>query len=132
MEKQFNKTLPHNPFYVDIQTNRVSKVSEIRATYQTKVKLSESPIIKRALDTYVLLSEFYLPYLEFKEVCMLILLNRAHKVKGVYKVSEGSIGATLIDPKEIFSIMKYGIFYLMHKNYKGLNKGLEIIKSLVI
>ena len=96
--------LKHNPFYVDPKTNTAQKVSELKASYQTKIKIENSPKIHTSKDAYVLLKNYYLPYIEFKEVFMLLLLNQSNRVKGVYKVSEGGISGTVVDPREIFAI----------------------------
>jgi DNA repair protein RadC len=41
--------------------------------------------------------------MELKEEFYILLLNRANRVKGWYKVSEGGTAGTVVDPKLIFS-----------------------------
>ena len=60
--------------------------------------------------------------MEFKEEFYVILLNRANKVLGWYKVSEGGMSGTVVDPKLIFSIALKGLacsIVLAHNHPSG-------------
>ena len=42
--------------------------------------------------------------IELKEEFYILLLSRSNKVKGYYKVSEGGVSGTVVDPKIVFSV----------------------------
>ena len=42
--------------------------------------------------------------MEFREEFYIMLLNRANKIKGWFRVSEGGTAGTVVDPKVIFAI----------------------------
>lgn len=75
--------------------------------------------------------------MEFKEEFYIILLNRANQVLGWYKVSEGGMSGTVVDPKLIFSIALKGLsssLILAHNhpssNLKPSNEDINLTKRL--
>lgn len=42
--------------------------------------------------------------MEFREECYMLLLNRANQVLGWFRVSEGGVAGTILDPRLIFGI----------------------------
>jgi DNA repair protein RadC len=80
------------------------QIAEIELVYRSKVKASERPQITTASDAYqVLLQSWDEGSIEFIEEFMILLLNKANKVLGIYKVSKGGVSGTVADPKVIFA-----------------------------
>src|SRR5688572_18089244 len=78
--------------------------SEIELVYTSKVKASERPCIASSSDAYtLLLNTWEEGKLDFVEQFVILLLNRANKVLGLYKVSTGGVTGTVADPKLIFT-----------------------------
>ena len=79
-------------------------LAEIQVSYRTKVKASERKKITSSKDAESIFREIWSSSMEFKEEFYIILLNRANQVLGWYKVSEGGMSGTVVDPKLVFSI----------------------------
>jgi DNA repair protein RadC len=72
--------------------------SEIELIYKTKVKASERPQITSSVTAYKLTLKSWNPNkIEFLEQFKVLLLNKANRVLGIYKVSTGGITATTLD-----------------------------------
>lgn len=79
------------------------KVSEIQIIY--KPKRGKRPQITCSRDAYVVFTEvFDWDTMEAFESFWMLLLNRANRVIGAYKVSNGSVAGTVVDAKLIFSV----------------------------
>ena len=97
-------------------------LAEIQVSYRTTVKASERKKIINSKDTESILREIWSDGMELKEECYILLLNRASKLLGWYKVSEGGISGTIVDPKLIFSIALKGLacsIVLAHNHPSG-------------
>ena len=82
------------------QTN----VLEIKIVYSAKIKYSERPSIQSSSDIYSLLfSKQNLNNIELQEEFMVLYLNRANWVLGVYHVSAGGIYGTFADTRLILA-----------------------------
>lgn len=93
-----------------MQTNLLNyNLAEIEVSYKTKVKASERRKIESSKDAESIFREIWSHTMELKEEFHMLLLNRANKVLGWYKVSEGGISGTVVDPKLIFSIALKGV-----------------------
>ena len=80
------------------------KVAEIQLTYKSDVKPSLRPKISSSKDAYdVLRNNWDDSRIEFIEQFKVMLLNRAHKVLGIFDVSTGGVSGTVADPKIIFA-----------------------------
>ena len=80
------------------------KVAEIQLTYKSDVKPSLRPNISSSKDAFeVLKSNWDDSWIEFIEQFKVMLLNRAHKVLGIFDVSTGGVSGTVADPKIIFA-----------------------------
>ncbi|HQT23986.1 MAG: DNA repair protein [Sphingobacteriales bacterium 17-39-43] len=80
-------------------------VQELQVTYKQKFKPSDRPKITCSNDSFrVLLSVWNLETIGFIESFKILLLNRAHRVIGVYEVSSGGICGTVADPRVIFAV----------------------------
>ncbi|MFM7429853.1 MAG: RadC family protein [Flammeovirgaceae bacterium] len=79
-------------------------IAEVQLTYSTKVKASERPKINSSRDSYELAKQSWnMQTIELREEMKVILLNNAHRLLGIYKVSEGGVTGTIADPKLIFA-----------------------------
>src|ERR1035437_9536803 len=97
-------------------------LAEIQVSYRTTVKASERRKILNSKDTESILREIWSNGMELKEECYILLLNRASKLLGWYKVSEGGMSGTVVDPKLIFSIALKGLassLVLAHNHPSG-------------
>lgn len=78
-------------------------VAEIQLSYKPQIKASLRPRITSSKDAERILRRHWNDdTLELSESFMIMLLNRANKVLGIYEVSSGGIAGTVADPKLIF------------------------------
>ena len=83
------------------------KVAEIQLNYKSDVKPSLRPKISSSKDAYdVLRNNWDDSRIEFIEQFKVMLLNRAHKVLGIFDVSTGGVSGTVADPKIIIAAIK--------------------------
>jgi len=83
-----------------------TKVSEIKISYRSRIKLSETPKIKSsATAAEVLFSNWNKDEIEVSESFKLLLLNNNNRVKGIFEVSKGGITYTLVDLRIIFGVI---------------------------
>ncbi len=80
------------------------KVAEVKVVYSTLVKNSERQKVVSSKTAYEILKPFYDDFIDFKEASFVILLNRANKVIGVNKISEGGFSGTIVDAKMVFQV----------------------------
>jgi DNA repair protein RadC len=79
------------------------QASEIQLIYKTNVKPSDRPKVTVSQEAYqVFFKNWDQDKIEFVEQFKVMLLNRAHKVLGIFDVSSGGVAATIADPKLIF------------------------------
>ena len=79
------------------------QVSEVELVYKTKIKASERLQVCTSKEVYELLKRYWDENkIEFVEQFKILLLNRANKVLGIYKISTGGLVGTVADPKLIF------------------------------
>lgn len=81
-----------------------SKVSEIAVSYKTSVKPSEQFKITCCEEANKVFREIWSDDMELREEFYMLLLNRNNRVIGWYRVSQGGLNETSVDPKLIFSI----------------------------
>ncbi len=78
-------------------------LAEIEVSYKSKVKSSQLKKITCSQDVYeVLKSIWSMDKIEYIEEFIILCLNRANKVLGWVKISQGGIAGTVCDPKVIF------------------------------
>ena len=81
----------------------LNTVAEIELVYKSKVKPSERPRITSTKEAYqILLQTWDANKIEFVEQFKVVLMNRAHRVLGIYELSSGGIAGTVADPKLVF------------------------------
>lgn len=81
-----------------------AQLAEISVSYKSKVKYSEMRSIVTSKDAVDVFREIWSNTMEIREEFYILLLNRANKVKAWYRVSEGGVSGTVVDPKMIFSV----------------------------
>src|SRR3989337_1007587 len=80
------------------------EVAELQLSYKSKVKASLRPKISRSKDVEDVLRKYWNEdTLELHEQFKILLLNRAHRVIGIFEVSSGGLAGTVADPKLIFA-----------------------------
>jgi len=79
-----------------------NNIAEIHVSYVPIIKNSDRPKITQSSQAYNLFKESWDDTLFLYESFYAMFLNRANKVLGLYKVSEGGISGTVVDPKKIF------------------------------
>lgn len=85
-----------------LQQTDWTQVAEIEIVYKTKVKPSSRPKITNSKDIYpLLLSIWDIDRIELQEEFIVLLLNRANRVLGVYHASKGGLTGTVADPRLI-------------------------------
>ncbi len=84
------------------QLTKSQNLAEVQITYRTKVKPAEREQITSSRDTYEILQRIYInEKIEHVEYFYIMLLNRANKVLGWVKISEGGICSTTADIRVI-------------------------------
>lgn len=78
------------------------EIAEVKLTYKTKVKASERVKIDSSQKAYDLFKPFFEDDMEYKELFYVMYLNRANKVIGIAKISEGGCSGTVADGKIVF------------------------------
>jgi DNA repair protein RadC len=80
----------------------IHQVAEIEITYKNSVRPSERLKITGSKDAFELLKSLWSDKIEYVEEFYVLLMNKANKVLGISKISEGGLSGTLVDPKRIF------------------------------
>lgn len=81
----------------------MAKIAEIQISYRNQNK--EPVQIKSSKDAYDLLFELWDEGLiGLQEEFKVLLLNRAHKVLGIYSLSKGGLTGTVVDPRLVFVV----------------------------
>ena len=81
----------------------ITQVAEISVSYRPAI--ANKPSIKCALDAYVVLREFFTPEtIQLNEQFLVMYLNKANRVLGVYPASVGGITSSIVDLRLILSI----------------------------
>lgn len=80
-----------------------NKVSEIEVSYRPAI--GRKPVIFSALDAYTELLNFFPPEtIALQETFVVMYLNRANRVLGVYQMSKGGITGTVVDIRLLMSV----------------------------
>lgn len=77
-------------------------VAEIGVFFKNKVKPSERPLLRRSTECYQVLKDSWDDYtMDIQETFRVILLNRGHRLLGIYDLSRGTMTGTLVDVRMI-------------------------------
>lgn len=78
--------------------------SEVELIYRTKVKASERPKVTEPKDAYQVFKQAWnMDKIDLAEEFLVMLLNRANMVLGIYHASSGGITGTVADARLIFA-----------------------------
>ena len=78
------------------------KISEVKITYQTRIKSSQRLQIKTSLEAFKIIFDHWdKDSIEHFEEFKLVLLNRANKVLGIASISKGGVSGTVVDVRII-------------------------------
>ncbi|ELR70190.1 DNA repair protein RadC [Fulvivirga imtechensis AK7] len=84
--------------------NKKWEVAEIQLVYKSKVKPSERPSVSSSQTAYeVFIEDWDSDKIGFVEEFKVMLLNRGHRVLGIYNLSCGGTTRTIVDPKLLFA-----------------------------
>lgn len=84
-------------------TKEVFEVAEIELSYKSKVKPSLRPKVGTSHDAANILRQYWEDTkMELVEQFYILVLNRANKVLGFYKVSSGTVAGCYVDAKSVF------------------------------
>lgn len=78
------------------------RIAECRILWNTTVKAADRLKLAASRDVFDLVHLKFGENVETYEEFYVILLNRANRVLGISKISEGGISGTVADPKKIF------------------------------
>jgi len=81
-----------------------SNLAEIEIFYRNKVRLSDMEKVAGSRDVYDVLQRIWSEKIDHVEEFMIVCLNRANRVLGWAKVSQGGLSGTVADPKVIFQV----------------------------
>jgi DNA repair proteins len=85
-------------------SNKVStQVSEIKLTYENKVKAKDRPQITCAKDAYSVLNSNWSDQMALLEEFNILLLDRSNRVMAMSNISKGGISGTVVDLKIVFA-----------------------------
>lgn len=80
-------------------------LAEIEVKYKTKVNPADRLQITKAEDTFEVLKQVFNPdKIEYREEFIVLFLNRANKILGWAKISEGGTAGTFVDIKIILQL----------------------------
>ena len=115
-----------------------NRVSEIRVTYNPKVKKEERYVITGSKIAYQLILDIWdLGTIEYTESFYILLLNRGNQVLGFVKISSGGRAGTIVDSRTVFAPALKGCatgIILAHNhpsgNTKPSNEDIELTRNL--
>ena len=82
-----------------------SQVDEITVQYNPSIRHYDRSVIKSSNDSFLNIRNFFCnDTMEVQEQFLVMYLNRANKVLGVYKMSTGGITSTIADVRLILSV----------------------------
>ena len=80
-----------------------TKVSEVKLTYESKVKAKDRPQIRSAEDAYQVLETNWSDQMSLLEEFNILLLDRSNRVMAMSNISKGGIAGTVVDLKIVFA-----------------------------
>lgn len=102
----------------------MNTISEIQVSYHPKC--SGMPLIKSSQDAYEIIKPLYNEdIMQYKEIFMVLYLNRANRVLGYHEHSSGSDTGTVVSPKQIIGIalkVNSSSIILVHNHPSGSTK----------
>lgn len=105
-----------------------SSVAEIEITYRNRVQPSQMRQVTRSSDANDILRDIWSDRIDYIEEFYILLVNRANKVLGFTRISQGGLSGTVVDPKPIFQAALKGnacSIILAHNHPSGNTKPSE-------
>jgi DNA repair protein RadC len=113
---------------------KTNTVREIRLQYKTKLKAEGEPVITSAQSAYDILKGYYdQNCLAIREEMVILYLNNANKVLGVYRGFSGGINSSVVDIRLILAVALKGLstgIILSHNHPSGTLKPSQADKTL--
>ncbi len=81
-----------------------SNLAEIEIFYRNKVRLADMEKVAGSRDVFEVLQRIWSDRIDHVEEFMVLCLNRANRVLGWAKISQGGLSGTVADPKVIFQV----------------------------
>ena len=79
------------------------QVSEVQVTYRSHLKGADLPQINSSRDAENIFRQNWSDDIEFLEEFVVLFLNRANRVKGLFRASRGGTCGTVVDAKIVFA-----------------------------
>lgn len=79
------------------------QVSEVQVTYRRHLKHAELPQINSSSDAENILRQNWSDDIDFLEEFVVLFLNKANRVKGLFRASRGGTCGTVVDTKIVFA-----------------------------
>ena len=122
------------PFHFKIMEKKTNTVREIRLQYKTKLKAEGEPVVTSAQSAYDILKGYYdQNCLAIREEMVILYLNNANKVLGVYRGFSGGITSATVDIRLILAVALKGLstgIIVSHNHPSGTLKPSEADKQL--
>ncbi len=80
----------------------LTTISEVKLTYNSKIKPSERPKVTGSEDAFRLFWDYWDESITHVESMKIMLLNRASKVLGIADLSSGGTNGCILDLKVVF------------------------------
>jgi DNA repair protein RadC len=117
-----------------ILTSLLNNVAEVQLSYKSNVPVKQRPQIQNSGEAVQVFRMFWdEDTIELQESFMIMLMNRANRVIGIYKVSQGGLTGTVVDIRIVFvAALKAaaGSMILAHNHPSGNLKPSEADKTL--
>lgn len=79
------------------------QVAEVKVTYQSKLQAADRPRVSSSRDAENILRENWSDDMELLEEFVVLFLNKANQVKGLFRASRGGTSGTVVDAKIVFA-----------------------------
>lgn len=119
------KRTPAQQLQLYRQLTKSPNLAEVELSYKSKVKPSEREKITSSYDGFQALQSVYNEdKIEHVEEFIILLLNRANKVLGWVKISQGGLTGTVADPRIIFqaALVTNATSIILSHNHPSGNK----------
>ena len=84
---------------------KLPMVSEIKISYQPKIKINDRPVVKNSTESYPLfLASWDMEVIHLLEHFKIMILDRAHRVKGIFLLATGGMSGVVVDPRIVFRL----------------------------
>jgi DNA repair protein RadC len=84
---------------------KLPMVSEIKISYQPKMKISDRPVVKNSTESYPLfLASWDMEVIHLLEHFKIMILDRANRVKGIFLLATGGMSGVVVDPRIVFRL----------------------------